>query len=64
MKLTAARYAELHDKMTQRLGQRVREMIEPRTIASRLYPNLVKPKPVEQPNRGPIDGWAHLRKPK
>jgi hypothetical protein len=63
MKLTAARYAELHDKMTQRLGHKVREMIEPRTIASRLYPKLnTRAEQPKQPKRGPIDGWAHLRK--
>jgi hypothetical protein len=69
LKLTAARYAELHDKMTQHLGQRVREMSEPpakQSVAQRMYPHLTKPKSAEedQPKRQPIiQGWSHLRKP-
>jgi hypothetical protein len=60
LKLTSKRQAELHDKMTAHLGQKVREAFEPPSLASRIYPNL-KPAAEEEPRRGLVDGWAHLK---
>jgi hypothetical protein len=63
LKLTPKKQQELYEKMTQHLDHKVREMFEPCTIASRLYPHLTtKPVEPEQPKRGPIDGWAKQRK--
>jgi hypothetical protein len=59
LKLTQKKQEELLDKMTERLSQSVREMIEPRSLASRIYPNL-KSKP-DEPNetkKPPVDGWG------
>jgi hypothetical protein len=40
MSLTQKRKEELYDQLAQRQGQRVREMIEPKSIAERMYPKL------------------------
>jgi len=40
MALTQKKREELYDQMAQRMGQRVREMIEPPSIAQRMYPKL------------------------
>jgi len=43
---------ELLDKMAQRQGQRLREMLTPKSIATRIYPHLPsanEPKPPAQP---------------
>jgi|RhiMetdeSRZDD1v2_1073273.scaffolds.fasta_scaffold1133057_2 hypothetical protein len=63
MPLTPKKQEQLYDAMNARLSKKVREMIEPQSLASRIYPKL-KSKPAEdnQPKRAPIDGWSHLRK--
>jgi len=63
LKLTPKKQQELYEQMAQRLGQGVRGMIQPPTIASRIYPNLKTEPADEQPKRGRIQGWSHLRKP-
>jgi hypothetical protein len=40
MALTQKRQEELYEKMAQRLGKVVREMITPKSIAERMYPKL------------------------
>jgi hypothetical protein len=64
LKLTQKKQEQLYDNMMERLSKGVREMFEPRTIASRLYPNLkTKPTEDDQPKRrAPVDGWAKQRK--
>jgi len=62
MALTQKRQEELYDQMAQRLGQKVREMIEPPSLASKLYPHL--PRSADQPKQSPVQGWAHLGKQK
>jgi hypothetical protein len=58
LKLTQKRHEELYEKM----AQRIREMIEPRSLAQRIYPKLKTSAEDEQPKRrAPIDGWGHLR---
>jgi hypothetical protein len=52
MALTQKRQDELFDQLAQRQGQRVRSLLTPKTIATRLYPHLPsanEPKPTEQP---------------
>jgi hypothetical protein len=61
LKLTPKKQQELYEQMAQRLGQGAREMIQPPTIAERIYPHL-KTKPADdQPKPGPVMGWAHLK---
>ena len=61
MALTQKKQEELLDNMAQRLGQRVREMIEPPSLASKIFPHLLRSAD-DQPKHPPIQGWAHLRK--
>jgi carboxylesterase type B len=60
MALTQKKQEELLDNMARRLGQKVREVIEPPTLAQRIYPHL-KRSADDQPKRAPIQGWAHLK---
>ena len=62
MALTQKRQDELYAELVRRQTKRVREMTEPRTIASAMYPNLKTRAEEEQPKQGPIQGWSHLRK--
>jgi hypothetical protein len=66
MALTQKRQDELYNQLSQRQGQRVREMLTPKTIATKIYPHLPsanEPKPRgEEPKQPPIQGWSHLRK--
>jgi hypothetical protein len=51
MALTQKRQDELYNQLSQRQGQRVREMLTPKTIATRIYPHLPsanEPKPPAQ----------------
>jgi hypothetical protein len=60
MALNQKKQEELYDQMAQRLGQKVRGMIEPPSLASKIYPRL--PRSAEdQPKQAPIQGWGHLK---
>jgi hypothetical protein len=65
MRLTQKKQEQLYDQMMERLSKGVRGMLEPQSIASRMYQKL-KPKPTEpdQPKREPIQGWSHLSRRK
>jgi hypothetical protein len=48
-------------KLYQRL---LDEAAAKKTLAARLYPHLLKPKPEEPTKPAPIQGWSHLSKAK
>ena len=62
MALTQKRRDELYDVLVQRSRQRLREMLEPRSVASRMYPKLKSELADDQPREGLFQGWAHLKR--
>ena len=60
MALTQKRKDEAYEAMRQRLSQKLRELYEPPSLASRLYPHLPRSTAPEQPKRGMFQGWSHL----
>jgi hypothetical protein len=50
---------EAYEAMRQRLSRKVREMTEPRSMASKIYPHL-KSKADEEQAKGRVQGWGHL----
>jgi len=48
------------DEMAQRMGRKVRDMIEAPSLASKLYSTLPRSSD-DQPKQSPIQGWGHLR---
>jgi len=60
MWLTQKKQDELYDAAVDRARQRLRSL-EPRSIASRMYPNL-KSVADEQPRIGLFMGWGHLNR--
>jgi hypothetical protein len=57
MALTQKRQEELYDQMAQRQGQRVREMLEPPSLASKIWPRLPRSAD-DQPKQSPVQGWG------
>ena len=60
MSLTQKRKDELYEALVERARQRLRELYEPPSLASRLYPHLPRSTAPEQPKRGMFQGWSHL----
>jgi hypothetical protein len=61
MALTPKKQDELYDAMARRLGQKVREMIERPSLASKIYPHLKTNSSGEEPKQAPVQGWGHLK---
>jgi hypothetical protein len=51
LKRTQKKQDELYDQLAQRQGQRVREMLTPKTIATRMYPHLPSANQPKVPDR-------------
>jgi hypothetical protein len=52
---------EAYEAMRQRLSRKVREMIEPPSMASKIYPHLKSKADEDQP-QGLFHGWGHLKR--
>jgi hypothetical protein len=61
LKRTQKKQDQLYEDLVRRQTKRVREMTEPPTTASKLYPHLPRSAD-DQPKQSPIQGWSHLRK--
>jgi len=61
MAITQKRKDELYDQLVQRSRQRLREMLTPPSIASRMYPKL-KTNADDQRKQSPVQGWGHLKR--